>query len=429
MQNFLNDLALVVNYRFDKYFDPDSKKEDWNLKIKVPSLQLFTGWTKEEYIIFLIALAPHLDPNFFDQIIQQKLPKPGDFPQLGGVRGTQFRGFIPTGETVLFILAGDELEKRFKLHRYFNENHFFAKKQLLWLENPPHGEPGMCGKLIMSPDYLDLITAGKINKPKFGMHFPAQLIETKLEWKDLVLEERVFHQITDLEKWIKHGQTLLYEWNLKDLLKPGYRVLFYGPPGTGKTLAATLLGKYTGKDVYKIDLAMVVSKFIGETEKNLANLFSKAENKSWILFFDEADALFGKRTNVRDAHDKYANQEVSYLLQRIENYNGLVILASNFRDNMDDAFVRRFQSIIHFPMPQKAERLKIWKNAFPPEISFDPSLSLDKIAAQYEMTGANIVNVVQQVCLQALASGKSVIGEAHLQEYILREFAKEGKML
>src|SRR5690606_1665724 len=150
------------------------------------------------------------------------------------------------------------------------------------------------------------------------------------------------------------------DWGMEKRLNPGFRVLFHGPPGTGKTLTASLLGKYTGKEVYKIDLSMVVSKFIGETEKNLANLFDKAENKDWILFFDEADALFGKRTNVRDAHDKYANQEVSFLLQRTETYAGLVILATNFKNNIDDAFARRFQSHIYFPSPAFGERLKIW---------------------------------------------------------------------
>ena len=132
-------------------------------------------------------------------------------------------------------------------------------------------------------------------------------------------------------------------------------MLFHGPPGTGKTLTAGLLGKIAQKDVYRIDLSMVISKYIGETEKNLARLFDKAERKDWILFFDEADSLFGKRGQVKDAHDKYANQEVSYLLQRVEAYNGLVILASNFKNNIDEAFLRRFQSIIYFPLPAKEE--------------------------------------------------------------------------
>ena len=131
---------------------------------------------------------------------------------------------------------------------------------------------------------------------------------------------------------------------MRKRVKPGYRALFHGPPGTGKTLTATLLGKHTGRPVFRIDLSRVVSKYIGETEKNLSRLFDKAEHKDWILFFDEADALFGKRTEIRDAHDKYANQEVAYLLQRIESYAGLVILATNQRGNIDEAFLRRFQA-------------------------------------------------------------------------------------
>jgi SpoVK/Ycf46/Vps4 family AAA+-type ATPase len=174
---------------------------------------------------------------------------------------------------------------------------------------------------------------------------------------------------------------------------------------------------------------MVVSKFIGETEKNLSNLFAVAETRDWILFFYEADALFGKRTNVRDAHDKYANQEVSYLLQRVETYKGMVILASNFRDNIDEAFIRRFQSIIYFSKPKEEERLKIWQNSFPEQIQFDASLSLEKAAEQYELTGANIVNIVQQVCLQALARAETTIGEEDLKKAIQKEFAKEEKML
>src|SRR5690606_11585436 len=129
-------------------------------------------------------------------------------------------------------------------------------------------------------------------------------------------------------------------WDMRQLIKPGYRTLFYGPPGTGKTLTAMLLGKEFQRNVFRIDLSQVVSKYIGETEKNLEKIFQRAANKEWILFFDEADALFGKRTSVKDAHDRYANQEVSYLLQRVEDFPGLVILASNYKNNIDKAFVR-----------------------------------------------------------------------------------------
>jgi SpoVK/Ycf46/Vps4 family AAA+-type ATPase len=135
---------------------------------------------------------------------------------------------------------------------------------------------------------------------------------SKLQWQDIVLPPRTLAEVQELENWIRNGDTLMNQWNMRHKLRPGCRALFFGPPGTGKTLTATVLGKVTGRQVYKVDLSMVVSKYIGETEKNLAGLFDRAEHKDWILFFDEADALFGKRTQVRDAHDRYANQEVSF---------------------------------------------------------------------------------------------------------------------
>jgi SpoVK/Ycf46/Vps4 family AAA+-type ATPase len=203
--------------------------------------------------------------------------------------------------------------------------------------------------------------------------------------------------------------------------------MFYGAPGTGKTLTASLLGKYTERDVYRIDLSMVVSKYIGETEKNLSSLFNKAKNKDWILFFDEADAIFGKRTNVRDAHDKYANQEVSYLLQRIEAHPGLVILASNLKDNIDEAFTRRFNCIIEFEVPSYDERLLLWQNSLPPNIALADNVSLDTLSEAYELTGANIINVIQFACLKQLENGGNVIELQYIIEGVKKEFAKEGK--
>jgi SpoVK/Ycf46/Vps4 family AAA+-type ATPase len=216
---------------------------------------------------------------------------------------------------------------------------------------------------------------------------------------------------------------------MKKKIKPGYRALFYGPPGTGKTLTATLLGKYTDKDVFRIDLSRVVSKYIGETEKNLSRLFDKAENKNWILFFDEADALFGKRTDIRDAHDKYANQEVSYLLQRIEGYNGLVILATNQRSNIDDAFIRRFQTIINFPMPRPEERFEIWTKTIPQQIEISKDVDLRQIASRYELSGAGILNAVHFCAIEALSDHSIYFDSNRLEAAILREFIKEGKVM
>ena len=210
-------------------------------------------------------------------------------------------------------------------------------------------------------------------------------------------------------------------------LKRGYRVLFHGPPGTGKTLTATLLGKHTKREVYRIDLSMVVSKYIGETEKNLEALFNRAEAKDWILFFDEADALFGKRTGVRDAHDKYANQEVSYLLQRVEDFDGLVILASNMKSNIDEAFIRRFNTIIRFTQPTPDEREKIWRNSFPEKMEFGNKDDVPSLVKQYDLSGGSIVNIVQYACLKTLEKGNTAIFLEDVVAGIKKEMHKEGK--
>jgi SpoVK/Ycf46/Vps4 family AAA+-type ATPase len=276
---------------------------------------------------------------------------------------------------------------------------------------------------------VDLFTIGKFSKPKLSADFPAQLISTELEWSDLVLQEKTLSEINEIEIWLKHNDTLLTDWKMHGKIKPGYRILFHGPPGTGKTMTACLLGKYTGRDVFRIDLSMVVSKYIGETEKNLSGLFDKAANKDWILFFDEADAIFGKRTNVRDAHDKYANQEVSYLLQRIESYPGLVILASNMKTNIDTSFTRRFNSIIEFENPGLTERFKLWENYIPSEITLQDSISLKEIAQKYDISGASIVNVIQYAGLRTIEKKSKIISEDDLIKGIRKEYEKEGKMI
>jgi len=323
------------------------------------------------------------------------------------------------------------LHKRFEYSRLFSSDHYFAQINLVWLDAAEPGEPPLSGKLEINRDYLELFIQGKISRPKMSMDFPAEFITSELTNDDLVLSPLTKRQIAVLENWINYQDILMNEWNMKRWIKPGYRALFHGPPGTGKTLTAILIGKNTGRDVFRIDLSMVVSKFIGETEKNLSSLFERASNKDWILFFDEADALFGKRTNVRDAHDKYANQEVAYLLQRIESHNGLVILASNFKSNIDDAFIRRFQSVIYFPLPTPDERLQLWKNALPSRkgLTLPSEAELTSISKKYEITGAGIVNVVEYCCLETLARKSNEIIAEQIKAGIEREYQKEGKVL
>ncbi len=381
----------------------------------------------EEMIVLLTALAPHILTGFYDNIIQQFLPQGGELPEFGGIKGQHHRGTLPTGETALFLLAGTDAHARLSLLPLFSDASFLFRHGIVSLESVRNGEPQLSGRLTLDQEYVEVFTTGKVGLPKLDMHFPAEHITTQMEWDDLVLPEVVWRQVHELESWIKHHDTLMKDWGMGRKLKPGYRVLFYGPPGTGKTLTATLLGKYTGREVFRIDLSMVISKYIGETEKNLAALFNKAEHKNWILFFDEADAIFGKRTGVRDAHDKYANQEVSYLLQRIEMHAGLTILASNFKNNMDDAFIRRFSSIIYFPPPRPAERLRLLEKSFPPAIHLQPDVDLSAIAAAYELTGSHIMNIVQYVCLNALEGNNFTISHNDILKGVKRELEKEGK--
>ena len=237
----------------------------------------------------------------------------------------------------------------------------------------------------------------------------------------------MLEEIANINTWMLHSKTILEDWGLGKAIKPGYRSLFYGPPGTGKTLSATLIGASVGVDVYRIDLSMVVSKFIGETEKNLANVFDQAQNKNWILFFDEADALFGKRTQTSSSNDRYANQEISYLLQRVEDFPGVVILATNMKANIDDAFARRFQSFVYFPMPDAEQRLRLWKGILNCESSLAKDVNLEQLAEDHELSGGAITNVVRYGALRALQRPEPLICQSDLLRGISKERFKEGK--
>lgn len=384
--------------------------------------------TEIDLLALTLALAPHMQPELLPDLLSQHLPSGKEFPEMGLVRGKNRELFFPTGDTLLYLLAGKDLEARMHLMHYFQCESQLFRTGILSFEDVPAGEPRMSGRLLADEEYVDIITTGAVQKPRLGSGFPAQLIETNLDWENLVLQKKTLDHIMEIQSWLQYQHTLMKDWGLSGKVKPGYRVLFYGAPGTGKTLTATLLGKYTGRDVYRIDLSLVVSKYIGETEKNLSRLFDKAANKEWILFFDEADAIFGKRTSVRDAHDKYANQEVSYLLQRIESHPGLVILASNLKSNLDTAFTRRFQSMIEFEMPGAAERLTLWNDILPKNVTLHKEIAIDQIARTYNLSGANIVNVVQFACLKTAEEKRTEISRQHLIEGIRKEYTKEGKM-
>jgi AAA+ superfamily predicted ATPase len=385
--------------------------------------------TEAERFLLILAAVPHIKPQMLDMFMGKNQLTQQIYTEFGGRKGKNHNGFIPTGETVLFILAGGDLEKRFKYLNLFDKESRLFKEGLLKQSETEADEPYLNGTLIINRDTLQQMTSGIIRKPDFNSDFPAQLLETDMTWDDLVLNNHTLEELREIEIWLKHKDKLLKEWGMNRKLKPGYKALFYGPPGTGKTLTTTLLGKKLGLDVYRIDLSRLVSKYIGETEKNLSKIFDRAERKGWILFFDEADALFGKRTSVSDAHGRYANQEVSYLLQRIEEYDGLVILATNLKNNLDEAFMRRFQASVFFPMPQPNERKELWSKGFPKNIELEERINLNELAKSYELSGGSIIQVIQHSLLMALDQGSDQVKLGDIREGIRREYHKMGRTI
>lgn len=430
LDQLLQHFAQYVRQRLELHFS-EPQAELFLDEIPVlehPSLAAYTP-SPQESVVLLCALAPHLQTNFYDALIQEYLPKGGEFADFGGVKGTNTRYMLPTGDTALFLLAGNDVAKRKLYFRLFNTAHWFHREHILWLEPVREGEPKMSGRLVLSQDFIELFTEGHHSQPAFGPDFPAKQIRTQQTWNDLVLPAATREHLLDLHAWLHHNDKVMKDPVLQRKVKPGFRALFHGPSGAGKTLVATLLGQEFNTPVYRIDLSQVVSKYIGETEKNLEKIFVKAERRNWILFFDEADALFGKRSNVQSAHDKYANQEVSYLLQRVEDFPGLVILASNFKSNIDNAFLRRFNAIIDFPLPGPAERYELWQKAMPSTLPVMPDVDLKMLADKHELTGSAINQVVHYAALQMHAQNQQAITTALLQQGILKELRKEDKLL
>lgn len=438
LKNELDWLFQVLDTRIKLHFEQDCDFRDI-FELPPPNLEndqssfgrflLHYQFNDAERLVFILALTPYVRPQLLDVLFTKNSVSNRDFTEFGGRSSSTCGGFLPTAETALFLLAGNDLTRRFSFHYLFDADHIFAEHGIVNLESLQPGEPHLNGVLTVNREINELVTTGKVGRPSFGADFPARRITTEMDWDDLVLDSGTLEEVLEIKAWLAHGETLLYELGLAKKIKPGYRSLFYGPPGTGKTLTASLLGKSFERDVYRIDLSAVISKYIGETEKNLEKIFQKAELRDWILFFDEADALFGKRTKISSSHDRFANQEVSYLLQRVEDYPGVVILASNMRTNLDDAFVRRFQSIIHFPMPDSHERLQLWRSAFSAKTELQDSIDLKEIAGRYELSGGSIMNVVRYATLRSLERGERLITDVDLQAGIRKEFQKEGKTI
>jgi SpoVK/Ycf46/Vps4 family AAA+-type ATPase len=283
-----------------------------------------------------------------------------------------------------------------------------------------HGEP--------APRPVDLdLGARHASSTRLGEL--ATRLEPSYTWNDLVLADRQLDVLQSISAYLRHRDRVLSEWGYEATVSrtQGLKVLFAGESGTGKTMAAQVLGAELGLEMFRVDLAGTVSKYIGETEKNLERIFTAADGSNAILFFDEADALFGKRSEVSDSHDRYANLEVAYLLQRMEAYPGAVILATNFRRNIDDAFIRRLDFVIDFPFPEVADRRRIWERVLPPAAPVGDDVDLDFLAARFKLSGGAIRNCSLGAAFSAADEG-TPIEMRHLVRAVAQEYAKQGRL-
>jgi hypothetical protein len=277
------------------------------------------------------------------------------------------------------------------------------------------------------PGAIHLARATRLGSDQ-GLGRLATKVESKHQWADLILPELTLRRLRDLTAAIRHRALVFEQWGFgtRVTAAAGIRALFAGVSGTGKTMAAGVVARSLELDLYRIDLSGVVSKYIGETEKNLDRIFAAARRANAIVFLDEAEALLGKRSEVKDAHDRYANIEVAYLLQKLEEHDGIVILATNLKHNIDDAFNRRMQYVIDFPRPEPMERERIWRRMFPERAPVDPQVAFRFLAKQFDLAGGDICNVALDAAFLAAQEGGS-IGMAVIVEALSRLLVKQGK--
>ncbi|NOH71191.1 ATP-binding protein [Vibrio pectenicida] len=403
---------------------PDLVNQEGTLAKFVASHQL----DFDAQLLLALALMPTVKPQVLDMLMMRSDNIERPYTEFGGA---ELNGAaVANGETLAFLLGGECIATRLKVQRWLSHSlsgdvNSLSQGQAAvaaQLEQPEFALTNPLKlPLVFNANHNALLTLGTAAKVAKGAGFPAQLVESPQSLESLVLPDSILHQLNDIQAWSQHGETLRHEWGMANRIRPGYRALFYGPSGTGKTMTAGVLGQRLGKDVYKVDLSQVHSKYIGETEKNLERVFTLAEQNGWVLFFDEADAVFGKRTQTSNSNDQFANQNVSYLLQRIECFTGLVILASNYKDNVDEAFVRRFESVIEFPKPESQQRLAIWQKGLSPKAELAPDVDLKEVALKYPLSGASIMNVIRYVSLKAISESRSSITLSDLHEGIDKE--------
>lgn len=422
MNEYIRWFTQAVKTSIQLYFQQECEYSSPE-EVKRPA----NGWLEEvtsvsditfdEQMAIMLALMPHICPQTLDIFFVQNKKSGRQYTEFGGWKGLSHGGFLPTGETLSFIIAGDDTEKRKSIVRMFQKDHWFYTHHILCLEGAGEGEPFLSGQLRVSEPFLSHVLSGKEYKPDYNIGFPAKRIITDLDWKDLILDYQVTTELEEISTWIASVKTIMKKWELARFLKAGYCSLFYGPPGTGKTLAAMLLGKRNGLDVYHVGLSAILSMNISETEKSLTRLFDLAEKHNCILFFNGADVLFDKHTS----NDHHVDRKVAYLLQRIEDFRGIAILAADLYSKIDKASSHLFQSAVYFPMPTKELRAEIWRKMLPEKWQGEDADELIAIAAERELSGGSITNVIRRCAIYMIRLDAGKLDKMILNEALRKE--------
>lgn len=347
---------------------------------------------------------------------------------IGGYIHEQSLRFSPSYRTLLFFLLGGKTEAYTSLFRQlgprsrlFAEGIALVKDQLM-----DTALPLIDRRIEIDEQHLFYFSGGDAPRLDGSDGFPAELGKTGLSFNDIVLVEETKRQLEDLVKYVRNRKKLLHLAGNDGRIKTNYVTVFTGEPGTGKTVTAKTIGKQFGFPVYVINLSRVISKYIGETEKNLEKVFLRLSGKDCILFFDEADALFGKRIEVKEARDRYANQEVTFLLQKIEEFNAIAILATNIKDistAFDKAFQRRIRRVIKFEFPSMFEREILWQSFLPKGFIMNKQLT-ERLSRDYQLTGASINNIVSDSIIEALDRNVNELEFDLIEPFLKIEFLK-----
>ena len=358
----------------------------------------------------------------------QKISDKSFFAKVGGIIKERSLQFHPTLRTVVFLFSGDDKEQALFLFRKYSQNQrLFTSKIIAFQQHPNVDSISYIDcEVHLSPEYVERIDAENLEitpQTKTGWNQ-----ETGDLFENVILTPKTKSELTPFLKYLSiEGE--LAKLNSKHL-KTNYVVVFTGEPGTGKTLMAKRIGEHFKQELKIVNLASIVSKYVGETEKNLDQLFKQAESSKMILFFDEADALFSKRTEVKGANDKYANQETAFLLQRLEQFKGAVILATNvqnFTQSFDKAFHRRIRKIVPFDFPDEEQRNQIWKLMMPDQFAVSDEF-IEEVSKNYQLTGANINNIISNIAIEVLSDSAFHLNIASVTPLIQDELKRCGKL-